>query len=108
MWPSFLRGWWQRLYPASLPHLRVILYTRQGCHLCDDAWLLLQAIRQRHGFSLDSVDVDRDSALAARFGEQVPVVEVNGKVRFWGRINPVLLERLIRAEARPIRDEPRP
>ena len=100
MQPSFLRSWWQRLFQPSLPHLRAILYTRRGCHLCEDAEDLLQRAQQRYGFWLDRLDVDADPTLAARFGEQVPVIEVNGKVRFWGKVNPVLLERLFRAEVR--------
>ncbi len=100
MWLSFVRNWWRRPYPVSLPGLRLVLYTRTGCHLCEDAERLLQRARQRYRFSLDSMDVDLNPALAERFGERVPVVEVNGKVRFWGRINPALLERLLRSEAR--------
>lgn len=81
------------------------MYTRAGCHLCDDAWKLLEESRQRYAFPLEAVDIDGSPDLARKFGEQVPVVEIDGKVRFWGRINPVLLERLLRAEAdsRPAR-----
>ncbi len=70
---------------------------RAGCHLCDDAWSLLEQARLRHGFILEVVDVDTDAALRAQHGERVPVVEINGRVRFWGRVNRVLLERLLRA-----------
>jgi hypothetical protein len=45
------------------------------------------------------VDVDTQESLAIQFGEQVPVVTVNGQIRFRGGINPVLLTRLLRAEA---------
>jgi hypothetical protein len=41
-------------------------------------------------------DVDDDPELASQYGESVPVVTVNGKIRFRGRVNPVLLERLFR------------
>jgi glutaredoxin len=94
---TFLTSWLQRR-AVPLPHLHFVMYTRQGCHMCDDAWQLLEAARQRHGFALAAVDVDRQPALAAKYGEMVPVVEVNGKLRFWGRINRVLVERLLRAE----------
>jgi glutaredoxin len=75
------------------------MYTRQGCHLCDDAWRLLEGARHRYGFRLEAVDIDADPELQRRHGEQVPVVTVNGKLRFWGVINRPLLERLLRAEA---------
>jgi hypothetical protein len=46
-----------------------------------------------------TIDVDSDPELAAEFGESVPVVTVNGKVRFRGCVSPVLLDRLLRMEA---------
>jgi glutaredoxin len=80
--------------------VEVVMYTRRGCHLCEVAWECLQEARRRHGFALAARDVDADPALAAEYGDCVPVVTVNGKVRFRGAVNPVLLERLLRAEAR--------
>lgn len=83
-----------------LEHLHVILFTRQGCHLCEHAWLLLQREQRRYHYRLEVVDVDSQEELAAQFGDQVPVVTVNGQIRFRGGINPVLLTRLLRAETR--------
>ncbi len=95
---GWLRAWW-RGRRGGLAHLHVVLYTRQGCHLCEDAWALLQTQRQSHGFRLEAVDVDSDADLAARYGLEVPVVVVGEKVRFRGAVNRHLLERLFRAEA---------
>jgi glutaredoxin len=77
--------------------LRVVLYTRRGCHLCADAHQILEDARQRHGFGLELVDIDTDPELVGRYGEQVPVVLVDGKLRFRGKVNRALLERLLRA-----------
>ncbi len=74
---------------------KVVLYTRQGCHLCDDALALLSA----HGVTPTCVDVDQDAALRERFNECVPVVEIDGKIRFRGRVDAVLLRRLLRGSA---------
>ena len=71
----------------------VILYTRAGCHLCDDA----RDVLEQHGLNVRSVDIDADAALRERFNECVPVVEIDGKVRFRGRIDAVLLRRLLRS-----------
>ena len=84
--------------PTQRPDWKIILYTRQGCHLCDDAWRLLQSYQARHGFSLDKADIDADPELRERFDQCVPVVEINGKVRFRGKVNPVLFERLMEAK----------
>lgn len=76
---------------------QVVLYTRQGCHLCDEAAEVLS----RHGLSFHSVDIDADNQLQARFNECVPVVEIDGRVRFRGRVEPLLLQRLLRGQTAP-------
>lgn len=76
--------------PPSSCH-RVVLYTRVGCHLCDDAKELLL----EHGLTVESVDIDTDPALRERFDTWVPVVEIDGLVRFKGRVEPVLLRRIL-------------
>jgi glutaredoxin len=69
----------------------VILYTREGCHLCDDALNLLM----RHRIRAQVIDIDADPDLQKQFGTCVPVVVIDGKVRFRGRVNEILLKRLI-------------
>jgi glutaredoxin len=95
-WSRWLSWWSGRA--QQLGHLRIVMYTRRGCHLCEAAWEQLEKARQRYGFELAAEDVDTDPNLAAEHGAWVPVVTVNGKVRFRGAVNPVLLERLLRAE----------
>lgn len=80
------------------PDLKVVFYTRTGCHLCEDAWLEIDALRRHHRFQLVERDVDTDPALVERFGMCVPVIEVNGKVRMRGRFNRVLFQRLLDAD----------
>jgi glutaredoxin len=69
----------------------VVVYTRQGCHLCDQAIELLQRYRlQPH-----LLDIDANPKLREQFTDCVPVVAIDGKVRFRGRIDEVLLRRLL-------------
>jgi glutaredoxin len=68
-----------------------ILYTRRGCHLCDEA----REVLETHGVVVHAVDVDADAGLRDRFNECVPVVEIDGKIRFRGRVDAVLLRRLL-------------
>ena len=89
-WLTFWRGKREK----TLAKWRVVMYTRAGCHLCEDVWTQLETARVRYGFALTMVDVDTDATLAARYGLEVPVVEVNGKVRFRGKVNAILLWRL--------------
>jgi hypothetical protein len=89
---AFFSRWKRRQRARS-----VVLYTREGCHLCDDAWTLLQRYQSQYGFPLNATDVDSDPSLALLHGDWVPVVSIDGKVRFRGRINEVLLKRLLEA-----------
>lgn len=95
-----LLKWWRSWWSIPLDHLQVILYTRRGCHLCDEAAQVLAQARRRYRFPLQAIDVDGDPDLTNRYGPEVPVVTVNGKLRFRGQVNPVLLRRLLEAEAR--------
>jgi glutaredoxin len=81
-------------------HLTFTIYTRAQCCCCHKAIDLLEEYRKRHGFSIETVDIDADPDLVARYNTEVPVVAVNGKVRFRGVVNPALLERLLAAESR--------
>jgi glutaredoxin len=69
------------------PH--VVLYTREGCHLCEEALAILAS----HGLNPTIRDIDTDPELHRRFTDCVPVVEIDGRERFRGRISPVLLRR---------------
>jgi hypothetical protein len=66
---------------------RVVLFTRPGCHLCDDARAVVARVCEAAGESWREVDVDSgpDSAsLRDRYGDYVPVVEVDGVQQgFW-------------------------
>jgi glutaredoxin len=74
--------------------VEAILYTRHGCHLCEQA----KQILERHGLSPREVDIDADPALKAKYNECVPVVLIGGKERFRGRIDEMLLRRLLAHE----------
>ena len=78
----------------SSPFSSVVLYTRSDCPLCDEAKEVLNKYRARLP-GIDEVDIDDDTDLTAEFGEWVPVVEIDGKVRFRGRIDEMLFRRLM-------------
>jgi len=54
--------------------VRLTVYSRAYCHLCDDMIAGLHALQARFPFELDIVDVDGEPRLEERFGEDVPVL----------------------------------
>ncbi len=50
---------------------------------------------EQHGLTIEAIDIDHDPELQARYNECVPVVFLDGKERFRGRIDGVLLRRLL-------------
>ena len=80
--------------------MMVTVYTRAGCHLCEEAERVLRAEQAAAGFALELVDVDGNPELARRYGVRVPVVAVDGEELFEYEVPPDLLRaRLGRAGA---------
>ena len=66
-----------------MPSVRqIVLYTRAGCYLCDQVKATLSRLEKRGSFTWKEVDVDSDPELQRQFGEQVPVVFIDGKKAF--------------------------
>ena len=60
----------------------VTLYSRPGCHLCDEAREALARVREQAAFELEEVDIETDDALHARYLERIPVVALDGHELF--------------------------
>jgi len=81
----------------------ITLYTRKDCCLCDE---MKEAVRQVAGeFSLSVIEVDVDSSaeLQRRYGDEVPVLFINGRKAFKVRVTEEDLKERLRREAHPIR-----
>lgn len=72
----------------------LVVYSRESCHLCDEAVELLQSYSAWLP-PIQEVDIDADPNLQQRFNAEVPVVEFDGKIRFKGHVSESLLRRLI-------------
>ena len=75
--------------------MHVVLYSRPGCHLCDDARAVIEAERLRTPFDLDEVDIETDDELVKAYGIRIPVVTVDGVERFEISVDPVELSRAL-------------
>jgi len=72
---------------------RVTLYSRPGCHLCDDARAVVERVCADLGTSYDEVDITTSPDLLAAYGEQIPVTLVDGHRHDFWRVD----ERRLRA-----------
>ena len=60
---------------------RVTVYSRPGCHLCDESLELIRGIDPMGlAFDLEVIDIESDDELMKRYLERIPVVEVRGEV----------------------------
>jgi glutaredoxin len=64
----------------------VTLYTRAGCHLCDDAKDVLAAAQRRAAFDYEERDIDADPELCRLYNEEVPVIAIDGRKAFKYRV----------------------
>jgi glutaredoxin-like protein DUF836 len=62
----------QRARPGPPPALRLL--SRSGCHLCEEMKGVVGPLVLARGGALEVVDVDSDPALAARWGDEIPVL----------------------------------
>jgi glutathione S-transferase len=73
----------------------VTLYGKPGCHLCDDARVVVGRVRAEHPFDLREVDVSLDPELHRAYGERIPVLELDGEELFEFHVDAAELARRI-------------
>ncbi|MFN8542606.1 MAG: glutaredoxin family protein [Candidatus Binatia bacterium] len=67
--------------------IRVTLYGRAECHLCHEMRAVVDAVARDVPLEVEEVDVDGDPALVAAYGDEVPVLCVNGRRAFKYRVD---------------------
>jgi glutaredoxin len=60
----------------------VVLYSRPGCHLCDEARDVILAVRRDAPFAFDEVNIETDDGLVRDYGIRIPVVTIDGEESF--------------------------
>jgi glutaredoxin len=74
----------------------VRLYSRPGCHLCEDARDVILQVRDRFSFTFEEVDIDGDDDLVREYGIRIPVVDVDGEEVFEIAVDAERLAALVR------------
>jgi glutaredoxin len=74
----------------------VTLYTRPGCHLCEEAKALIQPLLGEFSATLREVNIDDDAELTRRYGMDIPVVFIGARKAAKHRIHPEKFRRQLR------------
>ena len=83
------------LLAASGPRV-ITLYTRPGCHLCEEARALIEPLLSEFGATLREVNIDDDAVLRHRYGTDIPVVFIGARKAAKHRVDPVKFRRQLR------------
>jgi glutaredoxin len=66
----------------------VTVYSRHGCHLCENAVNTLEGMREELNFTIDVIYIDGNNELENLYGHQVPVIHINGEHHDFFKVDP--------------------
>jgi len=66
----------------------VTVYSRHGCHLCEDAVKTLESLREELAFEIEIIYIDGDAELEKLYGNEVPVIHIDGEHHDFYRVDP--------------------
>lgn len=75
--------------------IALTLYGRPGCHLCDDMKAVVEPIAREIGARLEEIDISTDPQLERRYGQEIPVLLVNGAKAAKYRISAAEIRRIL-------------
>lgn len=75
---------------------RVTLYSRPGCHLCDEARVVVSRVCAELGEEFEELSIEDDPELADRYAEEIPVTLVDGRQHDFWRVDPARLRAALR------------
>jgi glutaredoxin len=82
--------------PAAAATPRVVLLGRAGCHLCDEARVVVERVTRELGVAWQEQSVDDDPELLRRYAEQIPVTFVDGRRHDFWRVDEARLRAALR------------
>jgi glutaredoxin len=66
----------------------VTVYSRHGCHLCENAVNILESLQSELEFTIDIIYIDGDDQLEKLYGNEVPVIHINGEHHDFYKVDP--------------------
>ena len=67
---------------------RVIVYSRPGCHLCDEAKAAIENSNCSEHYTLEEVNIESDEELLKKYKYDIPIVTIDGEEAFRHRVDP--------------------
>jgi len=81
--------------------IQIDIYSRPDCHLCEEAKEVIDRVRLRFSFVVRVINIETDAELEKTYGEQVPVVFINGNKAFKYHVDEAELERRVKKLWKP-------
>jgi glutaredoxin len=78
----------------SRPH--VIVYSRPGCHLCEEAKAAIESAGCNDQFTLEEINIESDEELLRKYKHDIPVITIDGVEFFKHRVEPREFKRRLR------------
>jgi hypothetical protein len=79
--------------------LALTIYSRPGCHLCDEMKAVVELVARWVPFTIDIIDISNDPRLEARYGLEIPVLLINGRKAAKYRVTEDEQRRILTARA---------
>jgi len=83
------------------PKTHVIIYTRPGCHLCDEAKQAIASAHCADEYTLEEINIESDPALLSSYRYDIPVITINGTEAFRHRLTSQAFRERLLSKATP-------
>ena len=71
-----------------MPKAHVIVYSRPGCHLCDEAKTAIENANCSDRYTLEEINIESDDELLKKYKYDIPVITIDGEEAFRHRVDP--------------------
>ena len=83
IYTNFPIGWQE----VSMSKVHVVIYSRPGCHLCDDAKAVILSSGCADRIELEEINIESDEELLKKYKYDIPVIVINGVDTFMHRVS---------------------
>jgi glutaredoxin len=87
--------------PTTPAKARVIIYSRPGCHLCDEAKANIRLAACPDEYTLEEINIETDPDLLRRYQYDIPVITIDGTEAFRHRLSSEDFQKRLKSGARP-------